>query len=236
MAAGPIELMPRPFESSIFGWPVAELVVRAPDVGNLAGALRESAGAGARLVSCRIPSSWTMVASALQAASFRQVETLVTFERKVSAFPDTVGIEPARTDDQGACVAIAGRAFRFDRFHADARLPARAADELKMRWVQNDLNGRADLNLIARDGNECAGFNLCMIRGHVAIIDLIAVEPGRQGRGVGRALIKGALHYLSERVEWLRAGTQANNTASVALYRALQFEPIGEQTTWHLVS
>jgi ribosomal protein S18 acetylase RimI-like enzyme len=231
------ELRPREFESSVLGRPVADLAVPAPDVENLDQILQRARSSGWGLVSCRIPVGWKRVAAALQASSFRHVETLVTFERPIT--PSSHGVEAvdvARTTDHVGCTAIARRAFRYDRFHADPLIPNDLADELKARWLENDLKGRADLALVVRDGKTPVGFNLCLLRDGVAVIDLIAVAPEAQKRGLAGALIRAALSHLAGRADVLRAATQDTNTASIGLYLSLGFRPICEQTTWHLTA
>jgi ribosomal protein S18 acetylase RimI-like enzyme len=229
------ELRPKAFESSVFGRPVADLVVPAPDVENLDEILRRASSSSWGLVSCRIPVDWKGVAAALQRSSFRHIETLLTFELLITRRPhDVRQVEMATASDHAGCIAIARRTFRYDRFHADPLIPNELANELKARWVENDLKGRADLALVVRDGKIPVGFNLCLLRDRVGVIDLIAVATEAQRRGLARALITAALHRFAGRAEVLQAGTQETNAASIGLYRSLGFQSVSEQLTWHL--
>ena len=84
--------------------------------------------------------------------------------------------------------------------------------------------------LLAEDGRGLAGFCWTKVHeggdgGSVGEIYVIAVDPSRQGTGLGRALVLGGLASLAER----GCGTgmlyvDASNEAAVGLYRALGFE------------
>lgn len=83
--------------------------------------------------------------------------------------------------------------------------------------------------LLAEDGDGLAGF--CWTKVHeragtsLGEIYVIAVDPARQGTGLGRALVLGGLASLAER--GCRTGmlyVDASNESAVGLYRALGFE------------
>jgi ribosomal protein S18 acetylase RimI-like enzyme len=143
------------------------------------------------------------------------------------------GIRFATLADHAACAAIGRAAFRFDRYHADTRLDPAFGDRIKEAWVLNDLAGRADVSLVAVSSGTVVGFNLCLLSGDVATIDLIAVAAGHQGRGIGRRLTEAGARHYADRARSYRAGTQANNVASVALYRRLGFRVVAEAVTYH---
>jgi ribosomal protein S18 acetylase RimI-like enzyme len=236
-------LEPQPFETEFLGGPVFRLDVETatrpealergvPDL------LRRARAAGARLVSCRLRAACQPLIDALVAIDFREIETLLTFERALSDLPPRpAGLDAAlaRPRDAAACIAIARTAFTTDRFHADPRIARAAADALKARWVENGLNGRADATFVARDRGRTVGFNLCLLRGDFAVIDLIAVRPDAQGRGFGRALVAESLHHYAPVVRAMRVGTQATNAASIGLYRSMGFVPVDEAVTLHWI-
>jgi len=229
----------QPFESSIFGGPVARLSISgacsAAEIGDCIDRFRRQDGL--KLASARIPAADEATARALEVAGFVRVETLVTLTRPCAgAEPPMVPVELAVPDEAAICAEIGRVAFIYDRFHADTRLDRQAADTLKAQWVANGVSGRADAPLVVRRDGRPVGFNLCMRSGETAVIDLIAVHPDHHGRGLGRALVLGALdHYRRRGISTMTVGTQVDNGASFALYRGLGFVETSRAATFHLV-
>lgn len=222
-------LTERAFEAAHLGGPVFDCI--DPDRAVEAVALGREAGA--LLISCRTAGS----GESLSAAGFRHVETLVTLERLLSDPPETAAVKgPVRIGGEGdipACRRIAATALRFDRFHADPRIEDNVADLLKSDWIENDLRGRADVVFVAEVNDRVAGFCAMLLRPEHAVIDLIAVDPGRQGSGLGRALVSAALERYRALVPVMQVGTQAANPSSLAFYRSLGFKEIKRAETWH---
>jgi ribosomal protein S18 acetylase RimI-like enzyme len=236
-----VTLEPQPFEAEFLGGPCFRLAIPpeadAEIVGReIVGVLARAKASGARLVMARLPAGRTDPIGVLQHAGFHRIETLITFERAlIDAEPLDMdnSVRLAQPRDFDACIEIARSAFQADRFHADARIPTQAADALKARWVANDLGGRADASFVASDAGRPVGFNLCLKRNGVAIIDLIALAPAHRGRGLGAALVAASLAHYAGRTRMIQVGTQANNTASIATYRRFGFHPVTEAATLH---
>ncbi|MSO74203.1 MAG: GNAT family N-acetyltransferase [Alphaproteobacteria bacterium] len=236
-----LTLEPQPFEAEFLGGPCYRLGrtpgMSADAIGHEIQTLLARAKAdGATLITARVPAPEASTIDVLERAGFRRIETLITFERALT------DVEPLDTDDSvrlarpgdfDACVEIGRSAFHTDRFHADTRIPKQAADGLKASWVANDLGGRADASFVALADGGPAGFSLCLKRGSVAVIDLIAVAEGQRGRGLGAALVAASLAHCRKSARIMQVGTQASNAASIALYRRLGFAPIGEAGTFH---
>lgn len=228
------------FETDLLGVPVGKLVVRGD------GGSKRSAGRIGRLVagwserriwlvSCRVPQVSPLI-PALKGSGFQAVETLVTFRHTLADVPMAEGVERARPEDADACVAIARRAFTQDRLHRDPRVPDAAADLVREHWVRNNLGGRADASLIVRADGAVVGFNLCILEGDEAVIDLIAVDVSHQHRGIGRRLVEGALARYRGRARAMRVGTQADNAASIKLYRGTGFVEADRKITLHWIN
>ena len=228
------------FESAELGMPVAR-IERLACWGDeealrvlVAACLTRLREAGTHLVSCRVAEEDRVVLHALQAAGLRVIECLLTLARPIdgtSAMPE--GIALASTDDAEACAEIARHAFTFDRFHGDPAIADQAADQLKAAWARNNCAGRADATMVARDGGRIVGFNACLLSDARAVIDLIAVAPGAQGRGWGRKLVEGALVHYARKAAEMRVGTQSRNFASLALYQACGFKVAESALTLH---
>lgn len=228
---------PLNFESGVFDAPVGR-VSFVPDEGEpLKSLVRSWLENGQWLVSARIDAHDVSAAEDLCDAGFELIETLITLEVSLPEAMDRPdGIALAVDADREQCLAIASSAFVYDRFHADSRVPKNAADHLKRTWVANALNGRADAVLVAHgDKGEAIGFVTCMTQGDAAVIDLIAVDSGCQGHGIGKRLVKGACAHYAGRKNVMRVGTQQNNSVSIALYKKHGFSSVKMQYTYHWV-
>jgi ribosomal protein S18 acetylase RimI-like enzyme len=226
------------FDSELLGAPVERLLVSgAPKAGDLDGGLKEARERwlqeGVWLVDCRVPEAWTAAQASLERVGFRPVEVLVTFSRPIEPVPSEPGAVPARIDDAAACGEVAGHAFRDDRYHVDPEIPDAGADEVKRVWAHNAVNGRADSVLVVREAGRVVGFVSCLLADDAVVIDLIAVAPGSQGKGLGEVLLQGVRAAYAGRVRDIRASTQEANRASTALYRRLGFEEVARTRTYH---
>lgn len=112
-------------------------------------------------------------------------------------------------------------------------LPAELTDERfaqKIAALDGADNGRY---LVAEAAGELVGHGLldplplAAVR-HVVHLTL-AVHPGWQGRGVGRALLAGLIEWAraAPAVEKIELHVRASNAAAQALYRKLGFAEIG---------
>lgn len=219
----------RPFDSEMLGRPVWYL----EDPQQAADAVVAARADGVGLIFHRGEGNSEQP---LAGAGFRAVETLVTLTAMLPvgrmALPN--GCRLGQRQDGDAVEAIARAAFRSDRWHADPAIPDEKAHAFKGVWARNDLEGRAAATLVtvAEDGT-VSGFNALLARDDDLIIDLIAVAPQYQGKGMGRLLVHAALAYGAGRYRTIRVGTQAANTASLRLYRSMGFEEMSRAVTWH---
>jgi ribosomal protein S18 acetylase RimI-like enzyme len=169
--------------------------------------------------------------SQLADAGFRVVDTALTFDRPVSgpqASPRGPLIRFSRPQDREAVSRIAGRSFRFSRFHLDALFPKLLADSIKSSWAGNYFEGkRGDGMVVAERNSVVVGFlQLLWSEPGCLVVDLIGLDSAWQGQGIGRDMILyAALHGTGDgRVpSAMKVGTQAANTPSVRLYESLGF-------------
>ena len=164
----------------------------------------------------------------LEDAGFRVIDAALTFDA-ARLLPDAGGkaVRFATAQDRAAVRAIAGRAFRYTRFHLDPALPKALAHGIKAAWADNYFAGqRGDGMVVAEYGGKIAGFLQLLWQGETLVIDLIAVEPeaGRMGLAtamIGFAAVNGTGD--ARRPSSFKVGTQAANTASCRLYENLGF-------------
>ena len=221
------------FETDLLGVPVGKLFVTdgaVPDA--LAGGWRND---GVWLVTARVAETSDIIPS-LEELGFRAVETLVTLRHDLSGADAAPGVRLAEVNEFEDCLGVANRAFVNDRLHRDPLVPDWVADKIRSQWVLNNLESRGDASFVVSDDDGVAGFNLCLMEGGDAVIDLIAVDTGRQKKGFGRALVNGALGHYRGKAETMRVGTQADNEPSIALYRGTGFVEIKRQVTLHWIN
>lgn len=79
-----------------------------------------------------------------------------------------------------------------------------------------------------------AGFALYRVAGDEAEILSIAVTEACRRRGVGRRLMEEVLRHLyRERVAGLLLEVEDLNAAAIALYRGLEFAPVGQRPAYY---
>ena len=172
---------------------------------------------------------------ALSVRGFKLVDTALTLRHEpqiVYASPTRTPsiklvVDPARPDDVDAVVSIAGTSFRSSRFHLDPLFPSDAADRIKCEWARNLASGERGVGcLVARMAERIVAFLGYL---HVedpeptSVIDLIAVDTGVRGAGVGAAIVGELLAASARQGRTVLVGTQAANRGSVRLYEGLGF-------------
>jgi len=193
---------------------------------------------GPCLVSCRIDGSQTEVISELKAVGFVEICVNLTYEIN-APFPvssEIDGVRHAASSDRAAVGEVAAGSFEFDRFHQDPEIPDSTASELKSTWAKNFFLGRrGDFLLVAVSSQDIAGFVQIIKKSEdCLVIDLIAVEERFRNQGIATKLIESVMTRLSDKTRTVRAGTQAANARSRALYSRLGFKVVSEECVLHL--
>ena len=173
----------------------------------------------------------------LEALDFRLVETNLQLIRKPAPFATYFSnCRFAIPSDEIAVRTIASTSFFYDRFHLDPDITTAASNNLKSQWAGNFFAGkRGDWMVVALENHLVCGFlQLIQIDYYTICIDLIAVSPNNQGRGIAMAMIAFAASVCLDRPATLAAGTQIANTPSLALYNKLGFVMKTAQYVLHL--
>ncbi len=188
----------------------------------------------------KIPTGRVDQVAELEQLGFSVVDVNQTFEHTGTPLTEStteVQIRPHEPGDRDSVLHMAETSFTFSRFHLDPRIENQVANRIKREWVGNYLCGvRGDRLTVALLDGQPAGFLAELSTEHegqrVRVIDLIAVAPGFQRRGVGRALTTNFVTSYPNQGDRLRVGTQVANTPSLRLYTSLGFQPI--QSTYVL--
>ena len=180
---------------------------------------------------------------------FQLADVLVTFHLDIHAVNpasdsrsgESIIIRPSRPEDVATLMEIARTSFTKDHFHRDLHFPQDKSDELFAKWVDNCCNGLANIVLVAAEKNkEPCGFITCRTeevgpKSKYGVIDLVAVSPSRQGRGIGTRLVREAVIWFerAQNVQSIFVGTQANNISSIRTYEKVGFRLLCTELTLH---
>jgi ribosomal protein S18 acetylase RimI-like enzyme len=198
-----------------------------------------------KLVIARNPMDDVPTINALEREGAIVTDVLVTLQRDTKNLPPSqpslqgVRIVQADENDEGDAVKIAKSVFRIDHFHSDQRLPNSKSDELYAKWTSNCFHGLADAVLAAKKGSNVLGFITCKIENltpqyKYGVIDLVGVAKESKGKGVGTALVAGALKWFSKSVPSVHVGTQSGNINALRLYEKSGFKATSAEATLHL--
>lgn len=213
--------------SEVLGYPVY-----------VADAEAEPPGNGRSLTYAKVAVEDVDAVRRLTERSFAVVDVNVTLTRD-AALPAPAGgpfaVEAARPEHHDALLDIAGRCFRYSRFHLDRQIPEELANRVKREWVRSYVEARRGVELLAAlDGDGPVGFLAVLEAGGARVIDLVGVAPEHQGRGAGRALVSAFIARHGPACRELRVGTQIANVASLRLYEGLGFAVSSAAYVLHL--
>lgn len=167
-------------------------------------AIARAVGAGGRLVDLRLDLSGPGDASA------------------------PVGVRRATDADledvERAAVALAA----YSRFSRDARFPRDRVDEMYRIWARRLLVE----GIVVVPESGAGGLVAASTADGEARLDLVYVEPGVSGKGLGAALIGAALAEAG--LPRARVATQAGNVPALRLYESLGFRAWSLEAVVHL--
>lgn len=239
-------LAPLPFDSEIFGMPMGRIerfLVPPSSAADgralLQEILRAAEARGLRHVTCRVPCADHPAALRLQERGFQVMTVFIGLQyhlaRVQAAWSREPGVRPMAPGDLPAILAITREAFgQGTRFHADASLSGEAATRLHERWAENCCARRAADAVFVADGDEgVVGFISCQVLAATravperarGVVPLVAVAPTHRGRGVGKALVRGALAWFaSQGLAFGDIGTESFNYPALNAYVGAGFQ------------
>lgn len=223
--SAPIERLP--FDSRLFGIPIARVTASRLDEPALAAVLDACQEQGIGCAYLLLDSDDVRGAELAQAEGFVLRDVRVELDRPVAAreadgLPD--GVAAVAEDPDGALDAVARTAFTGTRFAVDPGFPSERCGELYAAFLRRGLDdGEARSTLALPDRS---GLIVCHLdrQRSVGTIELVAVADGVRGRGGGSALVHAAIATFA-RTGLRRAEvvTQAANIAAQRLYQRAGF-------------
>ena len=136
--------------------------------------------------------------------------------------PDGVRLRSARADDMAQIADIDKIAFATPW-------------SMSMEMLSLGMKGDSYTTILEHRG-VVIGYQLTNLWDFGAHLSRLAVAPGWQGRGLGRALTIDMFRYwISRGIHTFSVNTQSDNDSSLALYRSLDFRYTGENLpVWQL--
>jgi ribosomal-protein-alanine N-acetyltransferase len=129
----------------------------------------------------------------------------------------SVLVDPLRSSDAQRCTELEQMLFAGDDpWDPEAFLQAIAAGHFY---------------IAARENGALVGYGGLARMGAEAEVHTLAVDPAYQGRGVGRALLRGLLEHADGATVFLEVRT--DNDAAIALYRSEGFTVIGTRRGYY---
>jgi len=243
-AGAVIECSMVPWDSEIFGFPVAQITRVALEEGaRSAEALGEFQTwcdeHAVHLVACRLDHLELRESMALEDAGFRFIE--MVYRLRLDSFEgidpprDVVLVTPASPSDLSSIEEIASAAFTTGRFLLDWRLPPELSNRRYATWVRNSVDAPRHTILKAEVDGELVGFFIVEDRTDGSVYwHLTAIAPAWQGRGIGSSLWRTVLlRHQMEGATSVETTISGHNLAILNLYERLGFSFSSAQMTFH---
>ena len=228
------------WDSKIFGLRIGRFLSPRLDHARVEEALRWCDAEGVDCLYVLTASDDAPSVRVAEAHGFRFVDVRLTFARRASrtGVPAPRGgvVRPAREEDIPALQAIAQVSHHDSRFYFDGNFPEGRCDELYAVWIANACRGRSEIVFVAEAEGQPVGY-LALNRSDPdeGQIDLLAVHPTAQRRGLGRGLVTAAVDWCAAHgLARLTVVTQGRNVRSQALYQRAGFVTTGFQLWYHV--
>jgi ribosomal protein S18 acetylase RimI-like enzyme len=185
---------------------------------------------GAASVAARVPMSHHPFVQVLEGSGFRYVGGLVIlkmaqWQNRPTTGNGSPGLRPVTRGDIPQLEKIAYSAFKEGRFYHEQGLKPGSARKIYSIWAKNSVN-YADIVRVAGEKNILGFVSLKKDSDLKRIwIDLIAVSPRIQGRGVGGLLVTESLRHMPKQSGWtLGVKTEPENLSALRFYLKNGFE------------
>lgn len=145
-------------------------------------------------------------------------------------------IRPAEPRDLAALSIMGKTLFRQGRFHYDGRFPRERCDQFYVTWIENSINGYADLVWVLDAECQVAGFITCHLNREKlqGSIGLVAVGEMFSGRGYAQRLLQHSTDWFSSQgMQSVSVATQGRNIAAQRVYQKCGFQIQKLQLWYH---
>lgn len=212
------------WESEHFGYPCAELQLKSGELPP-----KELDSQPYSLIVIRSNSPLEGHASLL-------VDEKVTYAKEIREFQfQNDGEEITRKKASPSLLALTFEAGKDSRFLKDQNFSNGEFQTLYSKWLENSLNGEmANAVYVTGTYSRPSGMITLKYSGDQGIIGLIAVDPQRQGQGLGKKLMAWCeFKCLKEGVRNLKVSTQRSNTQACNFYQKCGFQLSTNEYIYH---
>lgn len=161
-------------------------------------------------------------------ATLVDIRTELDARRPPDGWEHPSGVRPARSPDLPGLLEAVHPLASVSRFGADSRFNATLIVEMYRIWLKRCF----DEGMVAVPVEQSQSFVGVRNTDDCAHIDLVYLDPGDRGSGLGRQLIVGALAEVG--AERAAVVTQAGNVAALRLYQSLAFRTRSCESVLHL--
>ena len=173
----------------------------------------------------------------LQKLGFYIVDTNIQFlsSKKIS-FSKNFNLRFAKASDEIEVKKLAKTAFKHNRFYKDPKISNKISSKIKEEWARNFFLGkRGKWMVVAEENARIIGFlQLLKKSKNTIVIDLIATEKKKRGKGLTKERISFAYEKCLKRNGSIIVGTQIGNVPSIKLYSKLSFNIFSASYVLHM--
>jgi len=165
-------------------------------------------------------------AAAAEQAGFRFMDVRVELARSAGDGELAAPLREAGAEDETPLRRLARENHRTTRFYADPRFPDERCDDLYEAWIASSLEGWADVVLVAELEGRPVGYMTVHADDAAGrgLLGLSSVAPEARRRGLGQALVRGAVGWCGGRgLTEVAVVTQGRNVAALRVFETCGF-------------
>jgi dTDP-4-amino-4,6-dideoxy-D-galactose acyltransferase len=223
-----------PWDTEFFGLKIGRVLRSRLDVGSLEAIGILAKQGGFRCLYFQAEPDDAETVSVAEEGGFHLVDVRIVLEHPFDGRPAPVPRYPVpgdiqlrspRPNDVPTLEQIAVEIGHTSRFCFDRHFPGDACPRLYRAWLHKAIAEDHDSVMVAHLPEGAVGLIACSLQANsVGEIQLAGVQSGRRGRGVGTALVQGALDWFrAQGVVRAEVTTQARNVPAQRLYQQMGF-------------
>lgn len=223
------------WDTEFFNKNVGELKVSAGDKIHASEAATEARKLNLECLYIRIPSDQTSLIAEFEKLGAAPAARQVLLEKTLTDSTSLPGPDDVRHEDLPSLTRLFESLSSQSRFAADDRFGKAEAARLYRAWFEATLKDPEREIFLSRNSGEVHGFVTTRRRDNHWMIDLVAVAPSAQGKGLAGELLKRAECWVRTKGgRKMQVVTQDLNSAALSAYGKFGFQEVSRETVLHL--